>query len=129
VARAWGKNVHWFFFGYGLSLIQLLRLLRPLNRREKGFSLFIAFLQIGVACTVILDYRFMLVFLATLILIPRALMELAAEDERPGAIPPRSVRWPLGWWSYGLLGLITLSFYLLFPRGLGLELSPLRMGA
>src|SRR5438552_2354633 len=52
-----GKDSH-FFIGHGLTLLQLCRLLRPLNRREKMFSIVIAFFQLGVGCTVILDYRF-----------------------------------------------------------------------
>lgn len=78
VALALGESPH-FFIGHGITAIQITRLLRPLNRREKIFSTLAALVQVGVACVVILDSRFLWVFLAALYLIPRTLMELEHE--------------------------------------------------
>ena len=79
LAPAFGVSAH-FAVGHGLVLLQLLRLLRPLDRREKLFSLIVASGHLAVACTVILDYRFILILLATLVLLPKALLELEAEN-------------------------------------------------
>ncbi|MEQ2005829.1 MAG: transglutaminaseTgpA domain-containing protein, partial [Limisphaerales bacterium] len=79
LAPAFGVSAH-FAVGHGLTLLQLLRLLRPLDRREKLFSLIVASGHLAVACTVILDYRFILILLATLVLLPKALLELEAEN-------------------------------------------------
>ncbi len=78
VAEALGESPH-FFIGHGITAIQVTRLLRPLNRREKIFSTLAALVQVGVACVVILDSRFFWIFLAALYLFPRTLMELEHE--------------------------------------------------
>ncbi len=77
LAPMFGVSAH-FAVGHGLTLLQLLRLLRPLDRREKLFSLIVASGHLAVACTVILDYRFILILLATLVLLPKALLGLGA---------------------------------------------------
>ena len=79
LAPMFGASAH-FAVGHGLALLQLLRLLRPLDRREKLFSLIVAIGHLAVACTVILDYRFILILGAALALLPRALMELELES-------------------------------------------------
>lgn len=78
VAEALGESPH-FFIGHGITAIQVTRLMRPLNRREKIFSTLAALVQVGVACVVILDSRFFWIFLASLYLLPRTLMELEHE--------------------------------------------------
>jgi transglutaminase-like putative cysteine protease len=83
VALALGESPH-FFIGHGITAIQITRLLRPLNRREKIFSTLAALVQVGVACVVILDSRFFWIFLAALYLLPRTLMEL--EHERRSSL-------------------------------------------
>ena len=75
LAPAFGVSAH-FAVGHGLTLLQLLRLLRPLDRREKLFSFIVATGQLAVSCTVILDYRFIPILVATLVLLPKALLEL-----------------------------------------------------
>ena len=113
VGNASGVSTH-FFIGHGLSFIQVIRLMRPLKHREKIFSILIACFQIGVACTVILDYRFLLIFLAALILIPRALIELELEETSPEA-PKTSFRLPIRYLL--IIALATAVFYIAFPRG------------
>jgi len=79
LAPVFGVSAH-FAVGHGLTMLQALRLMRPLDRREKLFSLIVASGHLAVACTVILDYRFILILLATLVLLPKALLELEAES-------------------------------------------------
>ncbi len=115
LAPMFGVSAH-FAVGHGLTLLQLLRLLRPLDRREKLFSLIVASGHLAVACTVILDYRFILILLATLVLLPKALLELEAENfaGEPGAAtkPPRiglAV-------SFAVLA-VMVAVFVLVPRG------------
>ena len=79
LAPVFGVNAH-FSVGHGLTLLQLLRLMRPLDRREKLFSLIVASGQLAVACTVVLDFRFILILFAAVALLPKALLELEAES-------------------------------------------------
>ncbi len=89
LAPVFGASAH-FAIGHGLALLQLLRLRRPLDRREKLFSLIVAVGHLAVACTVILDYRFILLLGAMLVLLPRALMELELDSSpaTPGITGP-----------------------------------------
>jgi transglutaminase-like putative cysteine protease len=88
LGRWLGRDTH-FFIGHGLTLMQAARLLRPLDRREQVFSILMACFQLGVACAFLFDLRFIPVFLATLILLPKAFMELEAGTfaSSLGAIP------------------------------------------
>jgi Transglutaminase-like superfamily/Domain of unknown function (DUF4129)/TgpA N-terminal domain len=78
LGRWLGRDTH-FFIGHGLTLMQAARLLRPLDRRERVFSILMACFQLGVACAFLFDLRFIPIFLASLILLPKAFMELEAE--------------------------------------------------
>ena len=111
-----GASKH-FFIGHGLTLLQASRLTRQLDRRETIFSLIVALGQIGVACTVILDYRFILILFATLILVPKALVEI--ERERLAA--PRGIIRPpirLTWKAGITLFVVLIVFFFGTPRGL-----------
>ena len=108
-----GQSSH-FFIGYGVTLLQCARLVRGLNPREKRISVILAMLQIGVACTVVLDYRFILLLLGICILIPRALMEMSVEYFPAGEGGSKRIGWR---GSLCVLG-IMLGFFLVFPRGL-----------
>lgn len=90
LAGPFGASKH-FFIGHGLTLLQASRMTRQLDRREKVFSLIVAVGQIGVACTVIMDYRFILILFAILLLLPKALMEIERDrmDMPPGVLLPR----------------------------------------
>jgi transglutaminase-like putative cysteine protease len=102
-----------FFIGHGLALVQIVRLLRPLNQREKVFSVLVASFHLAVGCTTILDYRFILILLVALILIPKALVELAA-DAFAETVIPLKLRPRLG--AYGAIALTMSLFFLVFPR-------------
>ncbi len=106
-----------FAVGHGLSLLQLLRLLRPLDHREKIFSLIVAAGQLAVACTVVLDYRFVLILLATLALLPRALAELEAESFA-GATPLPVTLPRLGWGKLLAIFAVMTTVFVGVPRGL-----------
>ena len=104
-----------FFLGHGLTALQAVRLLRPLNPREKLFSVVMACIQIGVGCATVLDYRFLLILAAILVLIPRVFVELQMEsfDETPVNRRPR-VTWP----ACATIAFCMVLFFLVFPRGL-----------
>jgi hypothetical protein len=84
LGAALNKGTH-FFIGHGLVLVQAVRLARRLTRRELAVSFFIALFHIGVACTFLFDLRFLVVLLAAIVLIPKALMEVQAESFQGGA--------------------------------------------
>ena len=113
VSALLGRNTH-FFIGHGLACLQLARLLRPLNRREKLFSFFIACFHLGVACTFVFDLRFVWIFLGTLVLVPRALHELAREGfEEPELAPaPRGPSWRM----LAVMLVFTVAFFFTVPR-------------
>ncbi|MEW6306564.1 MAG: transglutaminaseTgpA domain-containing protein [Verrucomicrobiota bacterium] len=114
LSRMFGQSAH-FAVGHGLTLLQLSRLLRKLETREKIFCLLVAFVQLGVACTIVLDYRFILIVFATIVLIPRTLAELAVESfpARTTAPPAR-----MSFAMYAGVALAMAVFFVTFPRGL-----------
>ena len=106
-----------FAVGHGLSLLQLLRLLRPLAHREQLFSLIVASGQLAVACTVVLDYRFLLILPAALFLLPRALAELEAgafAGGSPGELAPPKPGWGLGLPIFAVMAAV----FVFVPRGM-----------
>jgi transglutaminase-like putative cysteine protease len=102
-----GHDTH-FFIGNGLTLLQAAWLLRPLNRREKIFSILMACFQLGVACTFLFDLRFIPVFFCMVWLLPKSFMELECETFKA---PPRA-----GTRAYALILGIAVLFFLAFPR-------------
>lgn len=112
LSKGLGQNAH-FFLGYGVAAIQLVRMLRPLTRREQILSILLALLQVGVACAILLDFRFLLVGAATLVLIPRVFFELERQNFATYASHPTAgIRWPL----LGVVTLLALFIYAVFPR-------------
>ena len=76
------RSAH-FFLGDGLILLQLCRLMRPLNGREKLTSLIIAAFHFGVLCTLAPNIRFVTLFTAALFVLPGALKETYLESTIP----------------------------------------------
>ena len=116
LAEPFGASKH-FFIGHGLTMLQASRMTRHLDRREKVFSLLVAIGQIGVACTVIMDYRFILILFAILLLLPKALMEI----ERDRLVIPAGVELPRIRLSMGAVTTLFIVLMLVFfgtPRGL-----------
>ncbi len=111
-----GQTSH-FFIGQGISWLQTVRTVRPLTGREKLFSIVAACIQLGVGCTVILDFRFVFILLAAVFLIPRALMELQRErlpitpsDTVPSLCPP------ISWRNYAIIFITMIVVFIGFPR-------------
>lgn len=123
------KHLNLFVSGYGLMLVQLARLMRPLDRREKISSVLIACFHLAVACTIILDFRFVFILCSALYLIPRALAEVEAESladpKKPTVAAPR-ISFSLK--NAAAVLLVMVLFYLLFPRGFGAQFPAPRFG-
>jgi hypothetical protein len=128
-----GYSTH-FALGHGLAVMQLLRLLRPLDQREKAFSLLISIFHLAVACTFLFDYRFLLILIGAVVLIPRAFQELSMPPEKKGESDPTHDQLPPGVVGPGLTGYlvilaVTVLLFLFFPRGLlsgGIRLPSVR---
>ena len=112
LAAGMGRSTH-FFIGHGLVLMQAVRLLRPLDRREKVFSILIACFHLGVGCTLAPDFRFMAVLLAAMILVPKSLLDLERKAFA-GGVPVFKLRSVMGAFA-GVSG-ITILVFLAFPR-------------
>jgi len=107
-----GQTSH-FFIGHGITWLQLTRMPRRLNDREKMFSMVAACVHIGVGCTVVLDFRFIFILAGALFLIPKTLQEIHLERLRHTQAQTHS---GLGWKGYATLFLIMVSVFLGFPR-------------
>jgi transglutaminase-like putative cysteine protease len=88
VSRLFHRSAH-FFIGDGLVALQIVRLIRPLNRREKLTSIVIACFHFGVLCTLAPNLRFLILYVAGLYLLPGALKE-AFLDREPTPYTTRS---------------------------------------
>jgi hypothetical protein len=113
LSTAAGQDTH-FSFGHGITFIQAVRLTRPLNYREKVLSVLMALFQLGVACTVILDYRFILIFIAAVWLVPQALTEVQSAHFELSSTP----RTRPGLTVYITIAASAVLFFLVFPRGI-----------
>ena len=82
VNRLLQRSAH-FFIGDALILLQLCRLMRPLNGREKLTSLIIAAFHFGVLCTLAPNIRFVTLFTAALFVLPGALKEVYLDSTIP----------------------------------------------
>ncbi|MBI5775059.1 MAG: DUF3488 domain-containing protein [Verrucomicrobia bacterium] len=117
-AQALDASTH-FWIGNGLVFVQFSRLLRSavLTRRERIYSLLIAIFHVGVGATFIFDFRFVPMFLAAAVLLPRALMQMEAESfPATAALNGRGLR--LGAGAYLGAMVLAVVFFLVFPRGL-----------
>ncbi|HEY1172378.1 MAG TPA: transglutaminaseTgpA domain-containing protein [Verrucomicrobiae bacterium] len=116
LAKAFGQSTH-FALGHGITLVQAVRLLRPLSARDKRFSLVAAFLHLGVGCTVVIDFRFVVILLGAVWLIPATLRELAGTDFKP-TTTTATARPRFAWAQFAVLLLCAVLVFMLFPRGL-----------
>lgn len=89
ISRATGRSAH-FFLGDGLILLQLVRMTRPLARREKLTALVIAAFHFAVLCTLAPNIRFLVLFLSAIFFFPAALKETLSETAL--AAPERLAR-------------------------------------
>ncbi|MGV3772408.1 MAG: transglutaminase TgpA family protein [Verrucomicrobiales bacterium] len=109
--KTFNNSAH-FFLGDALIFLQLSRLLRELNYREKLISLFIACFHLAVLCTLAPNIRFIPLFLATVWLLPKSMMELVCEKENEtGEKSPR-----LAGWNYAALLASAVIAFTSLPR-------------
>ena len=114
-----------FCIGHGFTVIQMARLLRPLSRREKIFSIILACFQLGVGCTFLFDLRFIPVFIGMVILLPKTFAELEAENFATAAVPRISFSLK----PVVIIFLFAALFFTVFPRGLFGRVMPQISGA
>jgi hypothetical protein len=112
-AGKWFNNSAHFFLGDALIFLQLVRLLRPLNSKEKLISLYIACFHLAVLCTLAPNIRFVPIFAATVFLLPKTLAELAWEREQMPA-KPRPLKLPR--WCYAAAFAGALLAFACLPR-------------
>jgi transglutaminase-like putative cysteine protease len=100
---------------------------RPLDRREKVFSIVMACMQLGVGSTFLFDLRFVPILAGMLILVPKALLELEAEAWCAEPAPAPKLRLPRS--AYLTIAIVMGVFFLAFPRiFLGAPLHSFRPG-
>lgn len=107
-----------FSLGNGLVVFQCLRMLWPIDKRSKYYSIAIALTQIAVGSQVILGYSFIVVISAIFLLLPKSLYNLFAEEENPSYDPfSREAYWVFSH-KFQFLGIaiVTILFFVLFPR-------------
>ncbi len=127
ISKALSRSAH-FFIGDGLVALQVVRLLRTLNRREKLTSVVVACFHIGVLCTLAPDLRFLGLFFAALYLLPGALKDAFFDRELTPctartSVPPSIQLFPTMRVCLWLL-LGSVFVFLAFPRFTG---SPLQL--
>jgi len=100
-------------FGNGLLVLQCMRLLRPLTSREKCLSAGIAIANIAVGSQMMLEYGFILVLAAALVLILQTFHRLEAEalGFSKSNFPPSSK-----WREFILVFAAMIVFFVVFPR-------------
>jgi len=126
-AYIWGRNYSFnalIFVGNGLVLFQALYLLRPLNDREKSYTVSVAIVHMAIAAMMIVDWPFILALALMAILLPAALRSVAAAQMQRNCTVS-SLRWRR---DLPLLLLFMIAFFLLFPRVNLLRSAPSRFG-
>lgn len=101
------------FIGNGMIVFQAVRLLRPLNLREKMYSIAVALIHLGVGSQYVVDYEFILILAAAIYLVPRSLFDLEAEKYRRIAAGRHAM---LNRSDVTVIVVMMLLFFLLFPR-------------
>ncbi len=90
-----------------------MRLLRPLDLRERMYSIAVAMIHLGVGTQVVVDYELALVLIGAIYLIPRSLFDLEAEKYQrvlAGSLAH------LHWREFVGIAILMVTFFLLFPR-------------
>lgn len=111
VGKLFSRTTH-FFLGEGLIFLQAVRLVRPLNRKEKLTSLLIACFHFGVVCTLAPNIRFVLLFLGAAALFPKALQTLQLEEFDDESAFHSALRWP----EYVAVLGISVALFFTLPR-------------
>ncbi|MFZ2658315.1 MAG: transglutaminaseTgpA domain-containing protein [Victivallales bacterium] len=100
-------------FGNGLLILQSIRMLRPLSTREKCLSAGIAIVNIAVGSQMMLEYGFILVLAASLVLILQTFHRLEAEScgFHDSKFSPLKK-----WKEFSFVVIAMITFFLVFPR-------------
>ncbi len=98
--------------GNSLLVLQAMRLLRPISKREKLFSCAMSITLLAIGSHFMVDYPFILILAAALILIPKALNHTMQE----GRNHFRPFRLMENRGSYILLVILMAAFFVVFPR-------------
>ena len=110
------QDIHLFVrLGNGLAVIQLLRMSRNLNNRERTASLVISFTQIAISTQVVLGFGFILILLSFIYLLPAALRELNLHSTMSLRVV-RDHRSCKAFNDFLTLATVSCLFFLLFPR-------------
>ncbi len=102
------------FIGNAMVVFQAMYLLRPLQLREKMYSVAVAMIHLAVGSQVIVDYEFVLVLGATLVLVPSVLFNLEAERHHGTGLGV--TRRPLNWPELACLVCFMAAFFVFCPR-------------
>ncbi|HBM15831.1 MAG TPA: hypothetical protein DD381_05760 [Lentisphaeria bacterium] len=107
-----------FSLGNGLTSLQLMRMLWPIDIRSKYFSTAIALTQIAVGSQVLLGYSFIIAIAAVFLFLPKVLYSLHMEEEKhPFDLFSRSGYWLFNHKIHYLsIAVIAILFFLFFPR-------------
>lgn len=107
-----------FSLGNGLVVFQCLRMLWPIDKRSKYYSIAIALTQIAVGSQVILGYSFIIVISAIFLLLPKSFYNLQSEEENPSYDPfSREAYWVFSHkLQYLGIGVVAVIFFVSFPR-------------
>ncbi|HBC88333.1 MAG TPA: hypothetical protein DCZ94_15380 [Lentisphaeria bacterium] len=100
-------------FGNGLLVLQCMRMLRPLTPREKCLSAGIAIVNIAVGSQMMLEYSYILVLMAALVLILQTFHKLEAEVcgfAESKFLP--SAKWK----EFTFVFIAMIVFFMIFPR-------------
>ncbi len=104
----------WFLsLGNTLAVIQLIRAMWPLKYREKVLSSAIAITHIAIGSQAVYDYRFAVILIIAIILIPGTLMELEMNRFGRASLKGREL---LNWRMTFAIFTITVLFFISFPR-------------
>ena len=99
--------------GNALFVLQAMRLMWPLDKRNKKLAVMIAVTHIAVGSQFIVDYSFILVLVASIVLIPKSLFLIESEGFQ-GVAAPRS--FGRGKIVYPTITIVMILFFLIFPR-------------
>ena len=111
-ASGWGPHPL-IFVANALSIYQLFRLFLPMNDRQKRYGLTVAILHLSVATFVVVDWKFIMLLLLALYLIPGAMMEVEAAKYR--RMPGVEAKSGNIWFVVGT-AIMMAFFFVFFPR-------------
>lgn len=110
----WGPHPL-IFVANALCIYQLFRLFYPMNDRERRYAFVVAIIHLSVGTFVIVDWKFIVILLLAIYLIPSALREIEGAGFPPPVEGRRVRRWPK-FAQAAATCFIMVIFFLAFPR-------------